>query len=321
MRYLEVGGRQVSVVGLGTWQFGSKGWGWDRDFGPADAEAIVKRALELGITLFDTAEIYGGGRSERILGIALAERRSEAYVATKLWPTHTLRRQVIPALRRSLSRLGVERADLYQLHWPNPLVPLSWTMAGMRDARAAGLVDDVGVSNFGLARWRRADAALGSPVISNQVRYNLVQRTAERELIPFAQAEDRLILAYSPLAQGLLSGHYTPDRRPGGYRRANKLFVAENIRRVQPVLAVLREVADAHRVTSAQVALAWTVRQPRVAAIPGAKSVRQVEENAEASDIDLTAQEVEALDEAATAFKPVSRVKGPGELAKQIVTR
>lgn len=321
MRYLEVGGRQVSVVGLGTWQFGSRGWGWNREFGPPEAEAIVKRALELGITLFDTAEIYGGGHSERILGRALAERRSEAYVATKLWPTHMLRRQVVPSLQRSLSRLGMERAELYQLHWPNPLAPLSWTMAGMRDARAAGLVDEVGVSNFGLGRWRRADAALGSPVISNQVRYNLVQRTAERELIPFAQAENRLILAYSPLAQGLLSGRYTPDSRPGGYRRANKLFLPENIRRVQPVLATLREVAEAHRVSPAQVALAWTVRQPGVAAIPGAKSVRQVEENAEAADIDLTAQEVKALNEAAIAFKPVTRIRGLGELAKQMVTR
>lgn len=311
----------MSVVGLGAWQFGSGGWGWNREFGPAEAESIVKRALELGVTLFDTAEIYARGHSERILGSALAGDRGESYVATKLWPLHALRRQVIPTLRRSLDRLGMERVELYQLHWPNPIVPLSWTMAGMRDAREAGLVGEIGVSNFGLARWQRADDALGSPVISNQVPYNLVERAVEREVIPFAQAEDRLVLAYSPLAQGLLSGRYTVDNLPGGFRKANKLFLPENIARVQPVLGVLREVAEAHRVTSAQVALAWVVRQRRVAAIPGAKSVWQVEENAEAADIELTGQEVCALDEAANAFKPVSRIRGLRDLAKRVARR
>jgi aryl-alcohol dehydrogenase-like predicted oxidoreductase len=321
MRYLEVGGRQVSVVGLGAWQFGSVGWGWNREFGPAEAEAIVKRALELGITLFDTAEIYARGNSERILGSALGDRRDEAYVATKLWPLHALRRQVVPSLRRSLGRLGMERAELYQLHWPNPLVPLSWTMAGMRDAREAGLVDEVGVSNFGLGRWKRADAALGSPVISNQVAYNLVERGPEREVIPFAQAEGRLVLAYSPLAQGLLSGRYTTDNLPGGFRRANRLFLPENIRRLQPVLGTLREVAEAHRVTLAQVALAWSIREPRVAAIPGAKSLWQVEQNAEAADIELAEDEVRALDEVSRAFKPVTRVRGLRGFVKRVVLR
>jgi aryl-alcohol dehydrogenase-like predicted oxidoreductase len=321
MRYLEVGGRQVSVVGLGAWQFGSKGWGWNREFGPADADAIVKRALELGITLFDTAEIYARGRSERILGAALAGRRSEAYVATKIWPLHALRRQVVPSLRRSLNRLGMERAELYQLHWPNTLIPLSWTMAGMRDAQKAGLVDDVGISNFGLARWRRADTALGSPVISNQIPYNLVERAAERELIPFAQSEGRLILAYSPLAQGLLSGRYTQDNVPGGFRRVNKLFLPENIRRVQPVLEVLRGIAETHRVTPAQIALAWTVRQPRVAAIPGAKSVWQVEQNAEAADIELSQDEIQALDRASQAFSPITGIRSLRDRARRAVSR
>ena len=321
MRYLDVGGRRVSVVGLGAWQFGSAGWGWKRDFGPPEAEAIVKRALELGITLFDTAEIYSGGRSERILGAALAGQRENAYVATKLWPLYAFRELVSLRLRASLGRLGMERVELYQLHWPNPLVPLSWTMAGMRDARAAGLLDEIGVSNFGMARWRKADAALGAPVISNQVPYNLVDRKAERELIPFAQAEGRLILAYSPLAQGLLAGRYTPENIPGGLRRANRLFLPENIRRVQSVLEVLREVAEGHRVTSAQVALAWVVRQGRVAAIPGAKSVLQLEQNAEAADIALSLDEVAALNEVAEKFRPVTRRRNLGEFMKQVISR
>jgi aryl-alcohol dehydrogenase-like predicted oxidoreductase len=326
MRYLTVADKQISVVGLGAWQFGSRGWGWNTEFGASDAHAIITRALELGITLFDTAEIYSGGHSERILGAAIAanlgvERRSDAYVATKIWPLHPFRRQVVPALCRSLARLGMNKADLYQLHWPNPLVPLAWTFAGMRDARAAGLVDQIGVSNFGRARWQRADAALGSPVISNQVPYNLVERKAEREVIPFAQANDRLILAYSPLAQGLLSGRYSVDNIPGGFRRTNALFLPENIRRIQPVLDVLTEVAEAHRVTPAQIALAWTIRAPRVAAIPGAKSVWQLEQNAEAADIELTPGQVIALDEASDAFRPLTRVRGASQLLKRLVSR
>jgi aryl-alcohol dehydrogenase-like predicted oxidoreductase len=320
MRYLEVGGRHLSVVGLGVWQFGSKGWGWNTEFGPSEADAIVKRARELGITLFDTAEMYGAGRSEIALGAGLTGHRNEAYVATKLWPTHALRRQVVPALRRSLDRLGMQRVELYQLHWPNPLVPLAWTMAGMRDAQEIGLVDEIGVSNFDLARWRRADAGLGSAVISNQVCYNLVQRAPENDLIPFAQAENRLIVAYSPLAQGLLSGRYTAANAPGGFRRANHLFLPENIRRIQPLLEVLREVAEAHHVTPAQIALAWTVRQPRVAAIPGAKSVWQLEQNAEAADINLTDDELTVLDESSRAFHPEARIRSLREQVMRILS-
>lgn len=319
MRYLTIARRQVSVVGLGAWQFGSKGWGWGSEFGTQEAQAIVTRALELGITLFDTAEIYGGGLSETVLGQALGDRRPEAYVATKLWPFHPLRRQVKPTLQRSLERLGTDRVELYQVHWPNPIVPLAWTMAGMRDAREAGLVDEVGVSNFGLGRWRRADAAFGISVVSNQVPYNLLHREPERDLIPFAQANDRMILAYSPLAQGLLSGRYNRTNLPGGFRRTNSLFTPENLRRAQPMLDALVQIAEAHRVVPAQIALAWTVRQPAVAAIPGAKSVWQLEQNAEAADIDLTVDESTALDEVSRAFHPVGRIRGWKPMLKRLI--
>ena len=321
MRYLTVAGRQISVVGLGAWQFGSRGWGWGEGFGTAEANDIVQRALDLGVNVFDTAEIYSSGVSESVLGAALEGRRSEAYVATKIWPFHPLRRQVVPAARRSLRRLGVDSVELYQIHWPNPLVPLSWTMAGMRDARDAGMIEQVGVSNFGLERWRRADAALGSPVVSNQVVYNLLQPKAERELVPFAQREGRMILAYSPLAQGLLSGRYDVSNLPGGFRRTNALFIPTNLRLVRPVLDVLQEVAEAHRVVPAQIALAWCLRLPQVAVIPGSKSVWQLEQNVEAADIELSPDQVAALDEVSAAFRPVGRVRGFRELARRLASR
>ena len=321
MRYLTLGDQQVSVIGLGLWQFGSKAWGLGNDFGPDDARRIVDRALELGVNLFDTAEVYSSGGSELLLGAALEGRRERAIIASKVGPRHALRRSVRAAAARSIKRLGVETIDLYQVHWPNPIVPLSWTMAGMRDVAESGAVRNVGVSNFSLARWRRADRALGTPVVSNQVRYHLLDRGAERELLPFAQANDRVIIAYSPLAQGLLSGRYTPDDLPGGFRRFSPSFTPANLTRAAPVLDALRQVAGAHGATMAQIALAWVVRHPNVIAIPGAKSVAQAEENAAAADIELTGEEFAALIEASDTFRPVGRMRVAAQVLRRALSR
>ncbi len=322
MRTTTLAGRQVGVVGLGTWQFGSRGWGWGRDFGPADANAIVARARELGVNLFDTAEVYGGGESERVLGAALRAAPAggpEPFIATKVWPTRVLARQVRAAAARSLARLGVERVGLYQVHWPNPLAPIGPVMAGMRALTEEGRIGAVGVSNFSLTRWKRAEAALGAPVVSNQVSYSLLHRDPERGLVPHAQAAGRTVIAYSPLAQGLLSGRYGPGgARPGGYRRANRLFATGNLRRLAPVLDVLGQVAAAHGASPAQVVLAWVLRGPNVVVIPGAKSVRQVEENAAAADITLRPDEVAALEEAAASFRPVLGLRA---LAARLLNR
>ncbi len=319
MRYEPLGEQRASVIGLGVWQFGSASWGWSDEFGLDAANAIVAKALELGVTLFDTAEIYAGGVSESVLGETLGEQREGVIVASKVSPSHALRGQVQAAARRSLARLGTGRIDLYQVHWPNPLVPLSWTMAGMRDLQREGLVRHVGVSNFSARRWRKAEAALGSPVAANQVVYNLLQRGAEREVLPHAAGHGRLVIAYSPLAQGLLTGRYAAGNAPRGARLANRLFLPANIERAQPVIAVLREVAAAHGATPAQVALAWVVSKPGVVAIPGAKSVRQIEENAAAADIALGGDELHALDEASGAFKPVPWPAGLAGWAWRVV--
>ena len=321
MRYVTFAGRSVSAIGLGTWQFGSSGWGWGRGFNKPEATAIVKRALELGVTLFDTAEIYGGGESERVLGSALNGHRGDVYVATKLWPLHAMRPQVLPALRASLDRLSTESVELYQLHWRNPAVPLRWTMGGMREAVKQGLADQIGVSNFSLARWKKADSALGAPVVSNQVPYNLLQRGPEWDVIPFARDNDRLVIAYSPLAQGLLSGRFGTHNLPGGYRKLNRFFLPDNVLRVMPVLDVLREVASAHHASMSQIALAWTIRGSNVAAIPGATGVWQLEENAAAADIELKDDEVAALNAASRVFHPVERRARVRDFAKRLVLR
>ena len=221
MRYLATDtATKISKIGLGTWQFGAREWGYGDSYAATDAEAIVRRALDLGVTLFDTAEIYGFGRSERILGRALGDRRESAFLATKVLPLVPVPPVVEQRAVASANRLGVSRLDLYQLHQPNPLFRDATIMRGMRALQRVGLVGEVGVSNYSLNRWRAAEAALGSRVLSNQVPYSLVARSPERDLIPFAESNGHVVIAYSPLAQGLLSGRYTPNSRPANRLRA-----------------------------------------------------------------------------------------------------
>jgi aryl-alcohol dehydrogenase-like predicted oxidoreductase len=307
MRFLEVPGLgQVSRVGLGTWQFGSREWGYGEDYASGAAAEIVVRARELGVTLFDTAEIYGFGRSERILGRALGADRDQVVVASKVFPVAPFPAVVRNRERASARRLQIRRIPLYQVHQPNPVVPDSVIMPGMGSLLQDGLIGAVGVSNYSLRRWCQADDALGQPVVSNQVQFSLAHAGPLEDLVPFAQRENRMVMAYSPLAQGLLGGKYSVDNRPGGVRAANPLFGTENLRRVAPLLDTLRQVADAHDVKPSQVALAWLLSLPQVVVIPGASSVEQLELNVAAADLELDAPSQAALTEAARAFIPIS---------------
>src|SRR4051795_4768281 len=307
MKYLDVDGvGRVSRIGVGTWQFGSREWGYGDSYASGAARDIVQRALALGVTLFDTAEVYALGKSERILGEALGDKRSAVALASKIFPVAPFPPVIKQRERASARRLQVDRIPLYQIHQPNPLVPDSVIMPGMRSLLNTGDIGAVGVSNYSLARWQKADAALGRPVVSNQVQFNLAQPGPLEDLVPFAERESRMIIAYSPLAQGLLSGKYGPDNRPGGVRAVNPLFGADNLRRITPLLNPLREVAAGHNAKPAQVALAWLLSLPRVVVIPGASSVEQIEFNAAAADLDLEPSAVSALTDAARAFSPLS---------------
>ena len=313
MRYLaNHTATRISKIGLGTWQFGSRDWGYGDEYATQDAHAIVRRALELGVTLFDTAEIYGFGRSERILGQALGSNRESVFLATKLLPVVPIPPVVEQRAVASANRLGVSRLDLYQVHQANPLFRDGLIMRGMRTLQRIGLVGDVGVSNYSLDRWRAAEAALGGRVLSNQVRYSLVARAPERELIPFAESDGHIVIAYSPLAQGLLSGRYHRDHRPSNRVRTNSpLFLPDNLERAGPLIGALRDVADAHDATPAQIALAWAIHRPAVVAIPGASSVEQLESNVAAAEIELTENEYQALQAASDQFHPLG---GPAAL-------
>ncbi|MBV8863273.1 MAG: aldo/keto reductase [Mycobacterium sp.] len=307
MKYLDVDGvGEISRIGLGTWQFGSREWGYGDSYATGAARDIVGRARTLGVTFFDTAEVYGLGKSERILGEALGEERTEVAVATKIMPIAPFPPVIKQRERASARRLQLDHIPLYQIHQPNPVVPDSVIMPGLRSLLDTGAIGAAGVSNYSLARWQKADAALGRPVISNQVHFSLANPAALEDLVPFAEREKRIVIAYSPLAQGLLGGKYGVDNRPGGVRAINPLFGTENLRRIEPLLQTLRDVAEEVHAKPAQVALAWLISLPGVVAIPGASSVEQLEFNVAAADIELSADSREALTDAAHAFRPVS---------------
>jgi len=306
MRHLELDGvPALSRIGLGTWQFGSREWGYGSEYASVEAARIVRRSLEFGVTLIDTAEIYGFGRSERIVGAAVGADRERVFLATKIFPVFPVAAVVRRRAAGSARRLGVRRLDLYQVHQPNPLVRDRTTMRGMRELQDRGVVGEVGVSNYSLGRWQAAEKELGHRVLSNQVSYSLADRRAELDLIPYAAATGRVVVAYSPLSRGFLSTRYGPDRRPVNAVRRRGLFSRESLERAQGLFATLREVADAHQATPAQVALAWVIRHPNVVAIVGASSADQAAANAEAADLDLSPDEIAALTEAASTFRPV----------------
>ena len=308
MKYLDVDGiGKVSRIGLGTWQFGSREWGYGDSYASGPAGDIVRRARALGVTLFDTAEVYGLGKSERILGEALGDERTEVAVASKIFPVAPFPAVVKQRERASARRLQLDRIPLYQIHQPNPVVPDSVIMPGMRELLDSGAIGAAGVSNYSLSRWQKADAALGRPVISNQVHFSLAHPGALGDLVPFAERENRVVIAYSPLAQGLLGGKYGVNNRPGGIRAANSLFGTENLRRIEPLLQTLRDVAKEVDAKPAQVALAWLISLASVVAIPGASSVEQLEFNVAAGDIELSTDSRDALTDAARNFRPASR--------------
>jgi aryl-alcohol dehydrogenase-like predicted oxidoreductase len=330
VRYLDIdAAKRISKIGLGTWQFGSAEWNYGEHDASRRAHAIVHRALDLGVTLFDTAEIYGVaahcracralvhgvawsdaariggfGRSERILGQALGNCQ-DTFIATKFYPTVPVGPAVDRRAAASANRLKTRKIDLYQIHQPGRLLRTDAVMREVRRLQRARLVAEVGISNGSLGAWSAAEKALGSRVLSNQVGYNLVQRSAERDLLPFAASNGRFLIAHSPLARGLLGGKYDRWHRPADLARSNaSLFTPENLERAGRLIATLREVAREHSVTPAQVALAWVIRHPAVAAIPGASSVEQLEENVAAADIELAEDEYQALQAASSQFVP-----------------
>jgi aryl-alcohol dehydrogenase-like predicted oxidoreductase len=268
-------------------------------------QAAFQASLAAGIRFFDTAEVYGSGRSEQLLGQFIQNNEHPLVIATKFtpYPWRLWKSRLIAALKASLHRLGLEQVDLYQIHWPFPPIPIETWADGLANAVEAGLVKAVGVSNFNAAQMLKAHATLmerGIPLASNQVEYHLLNRQVERNgLLKLCRELGVTIIAYSPLAKGMLSGKYTPENPPAGMR--GRLFSRARLAAIQPLIKQLGEVGTAHGgKTPAQVALNWLVGQG-VVPIPGAKNSRQAQENAAALGWALSEEEMNALDLASGA--------------------
>ena len=227
-------------------------------------------------------------------------RCREVVAATLVAPPFQPER-VKRAAAQGLRRLGMKNVDLYQLHAPDSRFAIAQTMEAMRERMDAGLVGQVGVSNFNLDQWQWAEPTLGSPVISNQVEYHLLERQQGENLLPYARQQGRVIIAWSPLAQGLLGGKYGPDNIPRDLRSTFGIFNPWNLRRAPAVTDVLREVGRRYGATPAQVALAWLLRDPEVIVIPGARSMAQLEANAAAADLELSPEDSQRVEQATHA--------------------
>lgn len=302
-------------MGVGTWQWGDTFvWQYGRGYAAGEVRGAFDAALAAGLTFFDTAEVYGLGRSERFLGEfihTLPGAAGPVRVATKFAPLpwRLTGGSVVGALRGSLKRLGLPAVDLYQIHWPFPLIKIEMLMSGLAAAAQAGLTRAVGVSNYDLEQTERAHAALakqGVALASNQVHYSLLNRKVERAgLLARCAALGITVIAYSPLEMGLLSGKYTPEQPPSGSRA--RRYRPDYLARVQPFIGRLRQMGAAHRGpdgerSPAQVALNWTLCKGTLP-IPGAKNAQQVQQNAGALGWRLTADEVAELDEASQAVQ------------------
>jgi aryl-alcohol dehydrogenase-like predicted oxidoreductase len=304
---IAIGGTDLRVVplGVGTWQWGDRYWRFGGEYGLPDVEAAYRASRKAGIDFFDTAEIYGRGKSESILGALVGRDQGRVVVATKFapLPMRWTARHVAQALDASLKRLGMPRVDLYQIHWPYSLMRIDMLMNALADQVEAGKVRAVGVSNYSARQMRRAHAVLARrdiPLASNQVHYSLLHRAPERNGVLTACRElDVRLIAYSPLEQGILTGKYhhgTPP--PAGFPGAGGVVGAYRpsaLRASLPLIERLEKIgADHGGKTPSQVALNWLMRRGALP-IPGAKTAAQAAANAGALGWDLTDEEFTQL--------------------------
>ncbi|MBP5977165.1 aldo/keto reductase [Brasilonema sp. CT11] len=306
-------GPTVTPLCIGTWAWGDKlFWNYGNNYGADQLQAAFSAALEVGVTFFDTAEVYGVGVSEEFLGQFLKKTHQQVQIATKYgpFPWRFFGQSVADALTDSLKRLQLERVTLYQVHWPFTFFMSQETlMNALADEVKRGRIEAMGVSNYSADQMREAHqilAARGVPLAVNQVRYSLLTRQIETNGI-FKTASELgvTILAYSPLAQGLLTGKYTPDSANNlkDGRRIDSRFSKEGLQKIEPVISLLRQIGEKHGRTPAQVALRWLIAQGNVIPIAGAKTAEQVRQNAGALGWRLSDDEIRQLEEVSRSYK------------------
>lgn len=292
-------------LGIGTWSWGDRlFWGYGSDYGETEVERAFEAAVAKGATFFDTAEVYGLGESERLLGRFLKRTSQPVQIATKYFPLpwRFNRQAVADTLSDSLKRLQVEQVALYQVHMPFSFLMSQHTlMAALAQEVKRGRILSVGVSNYSVSQMQSAYDLLAQydvPLAVNQVRYSLLTRTIEQNgILELARKLNITILAYSPLDQGLLTGKYTPENRETvqGARKIDPKFSTAGLSKIEPVISNLQQLAEKYAKTPAQIALNWLMAQENVIPIPGAKNAQQAQDNAGAMGWKLSQEDVEQL--------------------------
>ncbi|ADI32632.1 aldo/keto reductase [Staphylothermus hellenicus] len=304
MEYVEIRntGIKISRIGLGTWQF-SEAWGVTNY---EDAKKIVGKALEMGINFFDTAMVYGNGMSEEFLGRALRElgvKREEVFIATKIPGDFLAPEDVFRSVDKSLKRLGTEYIDLLQLHWPpcwhnHPTCPYMRALEKLVDL---GKVRFLGVSNYPVKLLEEVRSCLSKiDIVSMQYRYNLIERQAEIELIPYAEKNNMVFIPWSPLSKGALTGKYSLDNLPEfqDVRHRDPVFHPENFKKIQPLIDALKQLSQKYNKTPAQISLNWMIMYSKnIVPIPGAKKPEHVVDNANSVGWRLSYEDWRLLDE------------------------
>ena len=302
-------GLEITRVGFGAWAIG--GGGWEFGWGPQEDDesvAAIHRALEGGVNWIDTAAAYGFGRSEQVVGRAIADLDDTPYVFTKASLVEGPGRKVIHSLERdsirreverSLEHLGVDAIDLYQIHWPLPEGDIDQGWRAFAELKAEGLVRHIGVSNFSVAQLRQIQQI--APVETLQPQYSLVDRDAEPELLPFAEREGIGVIVYSPMASGLLSGAMTRERIAAmpndDWRKHDARFQEPELSRHLELVDRLRSVGERHDATPGQVAIAWTLRNPAVdGAIVGMRRPDQVDAALGVSALELSDEDIAEIE-------------------------
>ncbi len=300
METRKLGHTEIEITPLifGTWQAGKTGWVGVED------DAIIhamQAALDGGVTTFDTAEVYGNGYSEELVGKALGDRRDQVMLATKVFANHLKHDQVIEACEKSLQRLQTDVIDLYQIHWPSgafksDIVPIGETMGALNALKEQGKIRAIGVSNFSKAQLE--EAMTYGRIDSLQPPYSLFWRGVEAELLPYCVEHNLTVLAYSSLAQGLLTGKFGPGHQfpAEDVRAKNKLFQSPLYEKAQTALDQLRPIAERYHTTLGNLALAWLIAQPQTTAIVGARNAEQAVENAKAAEVVLSEEDLAAID-------------------------
>ena len=290
---------QISPIIMGLWQAGKDMWVGIDD---RQTTKAIRAACDAGITTFDTAEAYGNGHSEQILASATRDIRDKLIYATKVFANHLKHDQVFDACHRSLKNLHTDYIDLYQIHWPagsfgTKQVPIGETMGALNALKEQSKIRSIGVSNFSPVQLQKA-LEYGQ-IDSLQPPYSLFWRHVEKDAMSFCVDNKITILAYSPMAQGFLTGKFGADHKfaEGDIRAKNRLFQPDMYARVQEAIARLRPIAERKGVTLGQLALAWVISHPQTCAIAGARNADQSTKNASAGSISLSEAELSEIDE------------------------